>query len=272
VIRWLIILACLFALQPTHATEIHSEAYIVKNLTDNVVLSERNTTEVLTPASITKLMTVLVVLESGARLDEALVVPKTDDTSARIRPGMVFTRAELIQLALVASDNKAAHTLGHYDPDFVSKMNAKARELGMVNTHFIEPTGRNYGNVTTAEDLLLLLQAVRSHLSYQEAASTVKFSLYQRIKKKVLTIIGRNTNPMAGDKRIMIAKTGFTNAAHFCIASIVRDGDKEYAIILLGSPNKKTRLADFRNALTIIGEREWNNKSISATGADSKTS
>jgi D-alanyl-D-alanine endopeptidase (penicillin-binding protein 7) len=270
-IRWLLILTCLFALNPTNATEIHSEAYIVKNLTDGVVLSERNTTEVLTPASITKLMTVLVVLDSGSRLDEALVVPRTDDTSNRIRPGMVFTRDELIQLALVASDNKAARTLGN-EPGFVEKMNAKARELGMAHTNFVEPTGRNYSNVTTVEDLLVLLQAVRPHLSYQEAASTVKFSLYQRIKKKALTIIGRNTNPMAGDKRIMIAKTGFTNAAHFCIASIVRDGEKEYAIILLGSPNKKTRLADFRNALTMIGEREWNNKSTSETGVDSKTS
>jgi D-alanyl-D-alanine endopeptidase (penicillin-binding protein 7) len=248
------LLAILFALFGIcQAAEIHSEAYIVKNLTDGVVLAEHNTTEILSPASITKLMTVLVVFESGAPLDESLVVPKTEDTSNRIRPGMVFTRGELIKLALVASDNKAARTLGYYDPDFVDKMNAKAQELGMVNTHFVEPTGRNYDNVTTVDDLLILLQAVKSNLTYQEAASTVKLSLMQKIKKRIFRIVGHNTNPMAGDKRIMIAKTGFTNAAHFCIASIVRDGDKEYAIILLGERNKKERLLDFRHALAMIG-------------------
>jgi D-alanyl-D-alanine endopeptidase (penicillin-binding protein 7) len=247
------ILICAFAFNKTYAADIRSEAYIIKNLTDNVVLSERNTTEILSPASITKLMTVLVVLDSGASLNERLTVPKTDDSSNRIQPGMIFTRAELIKLALVTSDNKAARTLGYYDPDFISKMNMKAVELGMTNTHFVETTGRNYDNLTTVDDLLLLLEAVKSNLAYQEAASIVKLSLYQTIKNKMLTIIGRNTNPMAGDKRIMIAKTGFTNAAHFCIASIVRDGEKEYAIILLGSPNKKTRLSDFKHALSIIG-------------------
>lgn len=237
----------------TSHAEIATDSYLVKNLTDNVIIAEHNTSAILSPASITKMMTVLVVMDSGASMDEKLVVPKTPDTSSRIRPGMVFTRRELIQLALVSSDNKAAHTLGHYDPQFVDKMNEKAKELGMVNTHFVEPTGRNYDNVTTAEDLLILLQAVRPNLTYVESAATVKFSLYQRAKNKILKIVGHNTDPMAGNDKIVIAKTGFTNAAKFCIASIVKQGDKEYAIILLGSPNKQIRLRDFKEAMTMVG-------------------
>jgi serine-type D-Ala-D-Ala endopeptidase (penicillin-binding protein 7) len=246
----LALLACL-ALS-AHA-QLHSEAYLVKNLTDNVVITEHNTSSVLTPASITKLMTVLVVLDSGAPMDEKLVVPNTTDTSPRIQAGMTFTRQELIQLALVSSDNKAARTLGHFDPQFVNKMNEKAKALGMANTHFVEPTGRNYDNVTTAEDLVLLLEAAKPNLAFVESAATVKLSFVQRVKNRIRKIVARPTNPMAGNEKILVAKTGFTNAAKFCIASIVRQDGKDYAIILLGSPNKTTRLRDFKQAMTMLG-------------------
>lgn len=244
-----VLLACL-ALSAN--AQLKSEAYLVKNLTDNVVITEHNTTEVVTPASITKLMTVLVVLDSGAPMDEKLTVPNTPDTSSRIRAGMTFTREDLIQLALVSSDNKAARTLGHFDPQFVDKMNEKAKELGMENTRFVEPTGRDYDNVTTAEDLVLLLEATKKNLAFVESAATVKFSLVQRVKNRIRKIVARATNPFAGHEQILVAKTGFTNAAKFCIASIVKQDGKEYAIILLGSPNKKTRLRDFKQAMSML--------------------
>ena len=238
------------------AKDISSKSYIIQNLSTGEIVSTGNSSDALPIASITKLMTALIVIDSQKPLNELLQVPKSGDTSSRIKPGLAISREELIRLALIASDNKAAKTLAIHDnenlEEFVDKMNAKALELGMTHTHYVDPSGIGSGNVSTVEDLIILLNTVKFYSQFNIAAATPKMSLLVRTKNKILHIVGINTNPLAGKEYVQIAKTGFTNAAGFCIATIIRINKQEYVVVLLGNPSKKERMNNFNQAMAII--------------------
>jgi len=213
---------------------------------NNTIRQNINAYQAMPIASITKLMTVYVVLESGVPLNDMLpVIPQKSETSNTLKNKTTVSRLELIRLALIASDNLAAKLLAIHHPDgysaFVKKMNHTAIKLGMMNTNFVETTGL-LPNTSTAWDLHLLNKAVSEHSIFRESAMSKTGGLDALNKKGIWQrAIIRNTNIFAGDYDIKVGKTGFTNLAGWCISMLIRYQDYEFDLIVLGSPDKKTR-------------------------------
>lgn len=192
------------------------------------VIQGKNITEQRSIASITKLMTVMVVVDAGQNLDEY------------IRP---YTRKELIQLALIKSDNHAAETLCKHYPggrsNCVNAMNHKADSLGMTDTKFVDPTGLNVMNVSTATDLIKLVTESSKYSSIVESSKISEVKL--AVKKTWLRY--RNTNPLV-DEHYLVSKTGYIRAAGGCIVMMLDTDIGRRIIILLGSKNTTTRIPE----------------------------
>ena len=213
-------------------------------------------------ASITKVMTAYVVLESRANLDELiLITPQKIETSRSLRTGMQVTRRELITMSLVASDNLAAKMLAEAHPQgyeaFIEEMNVTARRLNMARTNFIEPTGL-LPNTSTAWDLHLLNRAVRKYTIFSDSAMS-KTAITSATNKKGLwqQLVIHNTSAFAGAYDLRVGKTGYTNPAGWCISMTVKHKDREFDIIVLGSPSKQarnnlvaTKLKNYMNTIT----------------------
>lgn len=239
-----------------------AQAILVFDRSSNRVVEGFNTNSQLPIASITKIMTVYVVLESNVDLDELITVKRQKIESSRsLLHGMRVSRRELITLSLVASDNLAAKTLALAHPagydNFIDTMNLTAKTIGMLNTVYVEPTGLLL-NKSTAWDLHLLNSAVKKHREFTAAAMTAQTTANTvNLKGIIKHIMIRNTSMFAGKYDISVGKTGFTNPAGWCISMLVTHKGKEFDIIVLGSPNKKTRnnlvsakLKDYMNAFT----------------------
>lgn len=213
---------------------------------------QKNTTKVVPIASITKLMLAVVVLESGKSLDDEITITKADMVSnSRLPNGTTLTRGQMLHLALMSSDNRAAHcvarTLTGTLNDTIQKMNDTAHRLGMNFTTYVEPTGLDARNKSTANDLAKLLVYANQKpiiTLYSTDRSTV-------VNKKQFF----NTNPYIRGgtwSNAVVSKTGFTNAAGRCITVSMSVGEKIYDIVILGSRNKKQRLTDLATARKII--------------------
>ena len=190
-----------------NATPITAKSWLVTDA--GKVVDGVNTKEVRPIASITKLMTVMVYLDAHGSLTS-----KTDQ--------------ELVQRALVSSDNRAARRLCDAYPggkdDCIFMMNLKAKELGMTNTKFLEPTGLSVFNISNTEDLVKLVQAASEYPDIVKA-SNVK---------------NGNTNPLVAKRKLTISKTGFINAAGGCIV-MMKD---QRVVVILGSKNTRTRIPE----------------------------
>lgn len=239
-----------------------AQSILVFDRTSNRVVEGFNTTAQLPIASITKVMTVYVVLESNADLNELITIKRQRiEGSRNLTPGMRVSRRELITLSLVASDNLAAKTLalahpGGYD-EFINLMNSTAAKIGMVDTVYVEPTGLLL-NKSTAWDLHLLNGAVKKHKEFAAAAMTAQTTADTvNLKGIIKHVMIRNTSMFAGKYDISVGKTGFTNPAGWCISMSMMHKGKEFDIVVLGSPDKKTRnnlvsakLRDYMNTIT----------------------
>ena len=254
---------CCWSKKPlqTVASE-EAKAILVFDRTSNRIVESFNAKMQLPIASITKLMTVYVVLESKANLNEMITINRQKiEGSRNLKHGMRVSRQELITLSLVASDNLAAKTLalahpGGYDA-FIESMNLTAANLGMVDTNYVEPTGLLL-NKSTTWDLHLLNTAIKKHKEFAAAAMTAQtVANTVNLKGMIQHILIRNTSMFAGKYDIAIGKTGFTNPAGWCITMLVTHKGSEFDIIVLGSPDKKTRnnlvnlkLKDYMNRFT----------------------
>jgi len=213
-----------------------AQAWLVAD-SNGKVLEGSNMTEVRSIASITKLMTAMVVLDSGQSLTE--VIPKKLYNKQ-------LTRETLIDLAIVKSDNNAAKMLCDYYPggykSCVEAMNAKAVSLQMNNSAFTDPTGRYHTNVSTAEDLIKLVFAASQYPLIVEASNmdAVRWSVG---KKKTAEF--RNTNTLVGNGyKFLVSKTGFINKAGGCIVMMIDTANGIRTVVLLGSKNTKTRIPE----------------------------
>jgi len=223
-------------------------------------------------ASITKLMTAVVLMDANADMNERITITNDDvdylkRTHSRLPVGSIFTREQLLNMALIASENRAAHALGRTafkggEAEFITAMNRKARQLGMQNTFYIDPTGLDSLNHSTAEDLVKLVN--HAYLHYPEIrriASTGEYSLgYQRVtiksqgrkKHRATTHVAyrevafANTNRLTreGNWDIGLSKTGFINEAGHCLVMQARIAQREVIIVLLDSLGKYNRLGD----------------------------
>ena len=231
---------------------LKSQAALVVDLDSGETLVAKNEDEVVPVASLTKLMTGLVVVESGFPLDEMLQITKDDSYAAKRTPsklaaGTRLTRGEMLLLALMASENRAAMALSrHYPggrPAFMARMNAKARELGMLNTHFDDPAGLSDASVSTARDLHLLMQA---------AAAEPLIGMYSTQREATVRVQRRNmkfynSNRLVrrrGQWDIALQKTGYTNEAGRCLVMQTRVAGRRLAMIFLDSFGKLTRYGD----------------------------
>lgn len=213
-----------------------AQAWLVAD-SNGKILEGSNTTEVRSIASITKLMTTMVVLDSGQSLTE--IIPKKLYNKQ-------LTRETLIDLAIVKSDNNAAKMLCDYYPggykSCVEAMNQKAIALQMSNSTFTDPTGRFHTNVSTAEDLIKLVFAASTYPLIVEASNmdAVRWPLN---KKKTAEF--RNTNSLVGHGyKFLVSKTGFINKAGGCIVMMLDTANGIRTVVLLGSKNTKTRIPE----------------------------
>lgn len=215
-----------------------AKSYLIADSTGTVI-KEHDMYTVLPIASISKLMVGL--LSSMQMLDEQLTIPKKRHVQSSIpRKVDSLTRRELLTLALVKSDNLAAQVLCEYIPNCVDSMNEKARELGMHDTHYSEPTGLSSENISTANDLLkLMLVAADSKVLTELSSMPVA-----EIETDGKPIKVRNTNPLTNKFDIILSKTGFTNPAGGCLVMIMNSPVGQRILILLGSRNAKTRIPD----------------------------
>jgi len=213
----------------------------------NTVKEELNIHTRMPIASITKLMTAYVVLESNTSLDEKVTIVSQIVQGSRIlKPGMVVTRGELLHMALIASDNLAAKTLADMHPlgysAFMGEMNRTAKRLGMLNTGFNDPSGLSVFNTSTAWDLLLLNRSLVKYSLFNDTAMSKTATQYAQSKRGTIQqLFIKNTSIFAGEYDLRLGKTGFTNPAGWCINMKVRYNGSDFDLIVLGSPSKAVR-------------------------------
>ena len=227
-----------------------SVALVMEEGTQDILFS-RNTKVALPIASITKLMTSLVVLDAHESMDEMIVVTAEDlDTEkfsrSRLAVGTTLSRRDMLHLALMSSENRAAHALGrNYAgglPTFVAAMNAKARSLGMTSAHFNDPTGLSSQNVASAEDLVKLVNAASANPTIRTFSTDHEYAV--PVGKRMLEF--HNTNSLVANPAwdIVVQKTGYITEAGKCLVMKAVIEGRSVVIVLLDSFGKYTRLGD----------------------------
>lgn len=230
---------------------IQSSAALVLDQTTGQVLVEKHPDAVVPIASITKVMTAMVVLDAGLDMDEVISISSADiddikGTRSRLPIGTTMTRETAMLLALMSSENRAANALGrHYPgglPAFVDAMNRKARALGMFDTRFDEPTGLSSNNVSTAHDLARMVSAAARypHIRMYSTTAEAKIELSGRVQ-----VFG-NTNALVRSEnwQIGLSKTGYISEAGRCLVMQAWVADKPVVIVLLDAQGKMTRVGD----------------------------
>lgn len=235
--------SCFSGSQAQEINNITAQAWVIADEHGQIILGN-NTNEIRSIASITKLMTAMVVLDSGQELNQVI--------SKKIF-GVNLTRRQLIELAIVKSDNQAAYTLCEFYVNglkgCIEAMNNKAKELGMENTQFTDPTGLHHTNVSTAEDLIKMVRAASYYYAIQED-SNKKVVVWKFSKNRVITF--GNTNPMAGNVEFKVSKTGWISKAGGCIVMMVETHLGPRTIIVLGSQSIATRIPEAKVILSKI--------------------
>jgi D-alanyl-D-alanine endopeptidase (penicillin-binding protein 7) len=232
--------------------DIKSSAALVYDAAAGTQLYGKNTQQVSSIASITKLMTAMVVLDADLALDEAIRIEKADidtlkNTGSRLRIGTAFSRRDLLHLALMSSENRAASALGRNYPGgttaFVVQMNAKAQALGMHSTRFAEPTGLSSANVSTASDLALLVQASLAYPLIRTFSTTPSAQIHAE-SGHVYGFANSNGLVRGSEWQIDLSKTGYIVEAGQCLVMYARIRERPIVIVLLDSWGKYTRIGD----------------------------
>ncbi len=216
-------------------------------------------------ASITKLMTAMVIIDARLPMDERLSITKEDRdtiqfTGSRLGYGATLTRKQLVQLALMASENRAASALGRTWPggksSFVEAMNRKASALGMNNSRFLDPAGLDPGNVASARDVVKMVKAAMQYPLIRQATTTRTISVYPFKGRGAINY--NNTNRLLKNKNwtIQLSKTGYLNEAGRCLAMQAEIADQPLVIVLLNSFGKLTPFGDSNRI------REWIERGI----------
>jgi D-alanyl-D-alanine endopeptidase (penicillin-binding protein 7) len=242
--------ACTAAPLPAREPRLRSEMAIVVDQDTDQVLYEKNADHVSSIASITKLMTAMVTLDAQLPADEDLEVTKEDRTNSwagsALRPGTHLTRGQALHLALMSSENHAAHLLGRTYPGgvpaVVEAMNAKAQLIGMADSHFADPTGLSPENRASAADLVRMVKAA---YEYPEIR-------YDSVSTDLIVPVGRqlvhyqNTNHLTSrpDWQIGLQKTGYIAAAGRCLVMQAAIDGHRVVMVLLDSVGRSSRFAD----------------------------
>lgn len=231
---------------------VRSQVAYVVDLTDNRILYSKNADVIRPIASISKLMTALIITTANLNMNEQIMVTADDidrvkKSSSRLSVGTILTRTELLHLALMSSENRAAHALARTYPGgmnaFVREMNAKARQLGMTRTRFVEPTGLSPQNVASPRDLVRLMQAVKQQPLIREYTTSDKYEIVTSNGREQRY---RNTNRLIRNSNwnIHISKTGYIREAGDCLVMMTEMDRRPVAVVLLNADGGLTRFAD----------------------------
>jgi D-alanyl-D-alanine endopeptidase (penicillin-binding protein 7) len=240
------------ALQKSSAPRLGSAIALIYDEEGQRPVYSKNADAVVPIASITKLMTAMVVLDANLPLDEPISIEAEDrdrlkGSRSRMKNGMTLTRGELLKLALMASENQAAAALARTYPGgtqvALAMMNAKARELGLTSTRFYDPTGLDSDNVSTARELVKIVMAAQGYELIQR---------YSTSHSHVVNVDGRrslrfsNTNPLVRSSawEIGLSKTGYISEAGRCLVMQAKILQRPMVIVLLDSWGKRTRVGD----------------------------
>lgn len=233
--------------------QLKSGSALVMDINTGKTLYQKNPTQVRPIASLTKLMTALVVLDAKQNLSQTLTVDQNDrdnikHTYSRVRMGTKVNRRDALHLALMSSENRMASALARHYPGgrsaFIRAMNNKARQLGMRNSRFYDSTGLSTRNVSTARDLAKLIAAAyRQPLIRQFTQDTNK---EMRFSTPAYSLMFNNTNPLVKnpDWDVRLSKTGYTDEAGRCLLMRAKPDQQELAIVLLNSVGKRTPVGD----------------------------
>ena len=237
--------------------KLKSSSVLIMDASDSSVLYSRHSDVPMPIASITKLMTALVVLDANQPLDEPIQITGADRDLpkggfSRLAVGTTLTRGDLMHLALMSSENRAAHALGNNYPGgmpaMVAAMNAKAAELGMASSHFVDPTGLSSQNVASPEDLTKLVIAASHNPSIREYSTDSHYAV--KVRRHMVEF--RNTDNLVANPtwNIIVQKTGYIAEAGKCLVMAAVIEGRSVVIVLLDSLGKYTRVADAKRIKT----------------------
>ncbi len=250
------------------ALELKSGVALVLDQDTDEVLFSKNAQAVLPIASLTKLMTAVVVTEANLPLDEMITITDDDiDTEkgsrSRLRVGTTLPRGDMLHLALMSSENRAAHALGRTYPGglavFVAEMNHKARELGMKDTRYVEPTGLSSNNQSSARDLATLVKAAHEHQIIRELSTSHEYAV--EVGNRPIQF--RNTNGLvkSPEWEIGLQKTGYISEAGRCLVMQAKMAGRQLIMVFLDSAGKYSRIGDAERV------RRWVNESAHTAAA-----
>ncbi len=253
----LVLFACHAVAAVNHDPKLRSSSVLIIDQADSSVLYSRNSDVAMPIASITKLMTALVVLDAQQPLDEPLEITTAERdlpkaSYSRLTVGTVLSRGDLMHLALMASENRAAHALGSNYPGgmtaMVAAMNAKAAELGMSHSHFVDPTGLSSQNVASPEDLTKLVIAASHNATIREYSTDSSYT----VKVHKHRVEFHNTDNLVANPawNIVVQKTGYIAEAGKCLVMAAVIEGRSVIIVLLDSLGKYTRVADAKRIKT----------------------
>lgn len=252
---------------------LKSGAWLVVDQDTGETLAMKNADKVLPVASLTKVMTAFIVLDAAQPLDEILEITAEDidrekRTPSRLKVGTRLSRDDLMVLALMASENRAASALSRHYPggsaSFIGAMNAKARALGMKHTHFADAAGLSHRSVSTARDLHILLTAADAQPLIRDYSTRQRHTVRVGRNRRVTFLSSNRLVRHAGNWDIELQKTGFTNEAGRCLVMQAKVADRRLAMIFLNSVGKLTRYGDASRVRTRL-ELE-NRKRAASTG------
>jgi len=233
------------------ALRLKSSAALVIDQDTDEVLYSKNAEAVLPIASITKLMTAVVVLDAGQSMDEPIKVAKVAldtprNNRSRLRVGATLSRGELMHLALMSSENRAAYSIGAAYPgglpELVEAMNRKAVELGMHDSHFVEPTGLSSDNRSSAHDLALLVRAAYEHPVLREYSTDSDATV--PIGRRMVRFHTTNSLVRSPSWEIGLQKTGYISEAGRCLVMQAELAGRKLIMVLLDSVGRYSRIGD----------------------------
>jgi D-alanyl-D-alanine endopeptidase (penicillin-binding protein 7) len=233
--------------------KLRSHVALVFDERDNEILFAQNAQQVMPVASLSKLMTAMVILDADLAMDDVITISKEDKdrlrhSRSRLRDGMQFTRNDLLLIALAASENRAALALARTYPGgttaFVNAMNSKAHSLGLTKTHFLDPAGLHNDNVSTANELMQIVKAASQYPVIQEYTTQTKDSIVDSHSGREVNF--GNTNRLVNRVSwpITLSKTGFTNNAGNCLVMQTEINARPVIIVLLDSWGKLSKYGD----------------------------
>jgi serine-type D-Ala-D-Ala endopeptidase (penicillin-binding protein 7) len=242
-------------LAPRDTSQLHiaSGSAMLVDLQTNKVIYASNPDVVVPIASVTKLMTGMVVLDAKQNMDEYISInisdtPEMKGVFSRVKLNSEMPRKEMLLITLMSSENRAAASLAHHYPGgyaaFIAAMNAKAKALGMNSTRYVEPTGLSIHNVSTARDLSKLVQAARKYPMLTQLSTTKEKTV--SFRKPNYTLGFSNTDHLVNRANwdIKLTKTGFTNQAGHCLVLVTSMGNRPVSLVILDAFGKFTHFAD----------------------------